>query len=179
VQTSTGGAVHVGFGSTGNKDVPPAAPLKAPQRLAVWPGGAKEARFAEKQGSKTDVVLPSAVARSLQSANMSTDLRQLTAGERANEYAAVCKSTRADVVASAIDLGQTKDSNILSFKRGGTTQSIELAAFDCRKNSVVWQDKMNVISETGAKATTPGELEQIEGDAWADRITQAEAAAGQ
>lgn len=175
VQTTTGGAVRIGFGSADEKDVPPPDPLPAGRKVAIWPGDEKEVKLAERLSGtgRFDVTSPSAVARTLASRDIPVDFRQLTASEQADGFQQVCRAHQVDLVLAAKDEGTSTSSNFFSFNRANITQTFSLSAYDCRSGQVGWRDRMAVVMEMGGQTPAAGEVATIAGEAWAERLLDA------
>lgn len=176
VQTSTGGAVRIGFGSAEGADAPPPAmPLPAAGSIAVWPGDEKEVEFADRLSAtgRFQITSPSAVARTLSARDIPTNMNHLTIAERAEAYETVCRAHGVDLVFIAKDEGTSSESNIFSLRRANLTQTYDLEAYDCRTGSIAWSDRMAVVYEVGGSTPPAGEIAAIAGQAWAERVLEA------
>ncbi len=164
VQTTSGGTVRIGFGSSDPKHPTPPKPLPLGTTVAVLGDGVREMKF-------TSSLRASARFRAVYA-----DPTHFVPGSaEAPAYEALCRRTRADLVFAAVDLGQTVQSNILSFSRGGLTQKLSLVAYGCTTHQVAWSDTMAIVIEAGGKPTPQSEIDTITGQAWSERIVQAKA----
>ena len=176
VHLTSGGSVGIGFGSASERETVPPTPLRAAQRLAIWPGGTREVRLAERlQGNGRTVVSPVEVGRILGASNLPASLGQLTEGEQAAAFRQVCRGARADLVLAALDEGSSERHGLLSLNRAGTRTTTRLLAFDCAAEAIVWRDTMFATIEMGRATPNEGEVAQALGQAWADRILTAQA----
>lgn len=168
VQTKSGGTVRVAFGSRDDKTAQPPAPLPQGRVVAVWGSGERETRFERtlKGDGRFDV-------RRAPGGPPPED-----ASARAAAFGQVCDDTRAELVFAAVDQGETVNSNALSFKRGSSTHKFGLEGYACGQRAVAWSDTMAVIVESGSKSTSQAEIDDIAGQAWAERVQAARGASG-
>jgi hypothetical protein len=157
VQTVGGGTVRIAFDSKDSKkgSPPPALPAGT-STVAVWQGGAREKKFAEGLQASGKFRVSTASSEG---------------GDKAYDNA--CRARRVDMIMAAVDQGQSVKSNMLSFKRGNATQTLSLQGFSCATHQVVWTETMQVIIESGSKPMAQSEVDDIAGQAWADRVIQA------
>lgn len=168
VQTKSGGTVRVAYGSRDDKTAQPPAPLPQGRVVAVWGSGERETRFEQtlRNDGRFDV-------RRAPGGPPPAD-----ASARAAAYGQVCDDTHADLVFAAVDEGETVSSNALSFKRGTSTRKYALEGYACGQRATGWSDTMAVIVESGSKAASQSEIDDIAGQAWAERVEAARGVAG-
>lgn len=164
VQTTGGGSVKIGFGSSDPKHPTPPKPLPPANTVAVLGSGVREIKFAAalRASARFRIVRDDPVTF-------------LPGSPEGPAYEDLCRRTRVDLVLAAVDLGQTVNSNMLSFSRGGLTQKLSLTGYSCASHQVAWSDPMAVVIESGAKPTPQSEIDAIAGQAWSERIVQAKA----
>ena len=164
VQTTGGGSVRIAFGSKDSKAKSPPPPLPAVASIAVWPGGVREGKFADTlQASGKIQVRPSTATTALPAGD----------AERYAAYSSLCGRSRAEMVFAAIDLGQTVESNLASFKRSSMIDKFTLEGFRCDAGKVTWSDSMATVIEVGSKPTPQAEIDAAAGQAWGERVLQA------
>ena len=152
VQTTTGGTVRIAFDSKDAKKASPPPALPSPSAtVAVLGGGQREKKFSD----------------ALQASG------KFRVSQATGEADAACRARRVDLVMSAVDQGQAVKSNLLSFQRGNSTQTYSLQGYSCATHMVAWTQSMQVIIESGSKPMAQGEIDDIAGQAWADRVIQA------
>jgi hypothetical protein len=151
VQTTSGGSVRISFNSKDSRKASPPPALPSPSAsVAVLTGGAREKKFAD----------------ALQASG------KFRVSQATGDAASAC-GRRVDLVMSAVDQGQAVKSNMLSFQRGNVTQTLSLQVYSCTTHMVAWTETMQVIIEAGSKPTPQSEIDEIAGQAWADRVIQA------
>ena len=175
VQTSSGGAVGVAFPGPDGKEAPP-QPLPPARTAAVWPGNAAEVRFAEKlaMSGRFEVTPPAKVSVILADAKIGTTLTRLTSAEQAEAFGVVCNESRANLVFAGIDRGTETDARVFTLSRPSVTTKADLLAFSCSRKVIVWRDQLALIVEIGDRRTSNSEMLSAGGDAWADRILEAQ-----
>jgi hypothetical protein len=155
VQTASGGTVRIAFDSKDSKKASPPPALPTPSgSITVIGGGTRERKFAD----------------GLQA---SGKFRVSQAAGEVGAYENACKARRVDIVMGAVDQGQTVKSNMLSFQRGNSTQTLSLQGYSCASHQIAWTQSMQVIIESGSKPQAQSEIDEIAGQAWADRVIQA------
>ena len=167
VQTASGGQVRIEFGSTDAKKASPPKPLPPGATVYVYGGGAREKKFA-------DTLQASGKFRSVTGGEDSRapDLSSLNAGQVDDAMKEACRSRRPDLVFAAINVGEQKQSNLLSLKRSNSTQQVTLQAYECRAQRIGWTENMNVVNES-RKDVPKTEVDAVGGQAWAERVIQA------
>jgi hypothetical protein len=163
VQTTSGGTVRIAFGSSDAKKATPPQPFPASPVVGVWSSGPMERKVAEtlKASGRFRVVEADAGAI------------PVAAEDRAKGYLSICHAHKVTTVLAAVDEGQTVNSNMLSFKRGALTHKLTLEGFGCSIQKIVWLDTMAVVIESGGKPTPQAEVDNIAGQAWAERVIEA------
>jgi hypothetical protein len=157
VQTASGGTVRIGFDAKDAKKASPPPALPSPSgTIGVWQGGAREKKFADALQASGKFRVSQVPAES---------------GDKAYDNA--CRTRRVDIIMAAIDQGQTVKSNMLSFQRGNSTQTLSLQGYSCTTHQVAWTQSMQIIIEVGSKAMAQSEIDEVAGQAWADRVIQA------
>jgi hypothetical protein len=152
VQTASGGTVRIAFDSKDAKKASPPPPLPSPSAtVAVLGSGEREKKFSD----------------SLQASG------KFRVSQATGDADAACRARRVDLVMSAVDQGQAVKSNLLSFQRGNSTQTFSLQGYSCATHMVAWTQSMQIIIESGSKPMAQGEIDDIAGQAWADRVIQA------
>jgi hypothetical protein len=164
VQTASGGTVRVAFGSSDPKHAVPPQPLPPPSSsVVVWSeeGSARTAAHTLESSGK------------FRSVQWDAGTPAENADARRSGYDDLCHRHRADIVFSTVDEGQTVNSNMLSFKRGDLTHKLSLEGFGCTSHQIVWADTMAVVVEAGNKPIPQSEVDEVTGQAWAERIAAA------
>jgi len=175
VQTSEGGSVGVSFPHKDGKELAP-APLPLARRVAVWPNEDNEKYLAEKlmASNRFEVTTPSKVRVILAAAKMSPNIRDLTDREQLEAFSTVCRRAKVDLVLAARDAGSVNKSNALSFSNPARLTKSDLLAYSCGQRMVVWRDEMTLKVELGDKTPSTAAIAKVGGDAWGERIIQAE-----
>jgi hypothetical protein len=152
VQTTSGGSVRISFDSKDAKKASPPPPLPSPSAtVAVIGAGVRDKKFSD----------------ALQASG------KFRVSQATGDADGACRARRVDLVMSAVDQGQAVKSNMLSFQRGNVTQTLTLQGYSCASHMVAWTQSMQVIVEAGSKPTPQNEIDEIAGQAWADRVIQA------
>ena len=177
VQLTSGGSVSVAFEGKDGKAAP-AQPLPLVRRVAVWPENEGEVIFAERltKSERYDVTPPGRVSSILMDAKITRNLNELTQAEQTNAFNTVCKVSGVEMVFADRTLGTSSDQNNFSLSRANITSTVELLAFSCAEQKMVWREQMALIVELGGKVPSTGEMMRVAADAWADRVMQAPSA---
>jgi hypothetical protein len=176
VKTSEGGSVGVSFPQKDGKEIPP-QPLPLAKRVAVWPESESEAHLAERliASNRFQVTTPGKVRVILANANITYNSKDLTDEEQLAAFTIVCRKARVDLVLAARDQGSVTHSNGLSFSNPERIGKSDLLVFSCAQRTVVWRDEMTLVVEVGDKTPSNAAIAKVGGEAWAERIIQAEA----
>ncbi len=160
VQTTSGGSVRISFDSKDAKKASPPPALPSP--------------------SATVAVIEAAAARATRSPLRTLRFRpaarnagSFRVSQATGDADGACRARGVNLVMSAVDQGQAVKSNMLSFQRGNVTQTLTLQGYSCASHMVAWTQTMQVIVEAGSKPTPQAEIDEIAGQAWADRVIQA------
>jgi hypothetical protein len=174
VQLTSGGSVSIAFPGKDGKAAP-AQPLPLVRGVAVWPENEGEVLFAERlsKSGRYDVTPPARVSVILADSKITRNLKELTQAEQTAAFNTVCKVSAAEMVFADRSLGTSSDQNNFSVSRANITSTVELLAFSCAQQTVVWREQMALIVELGGKVPSTGEIMQVAADAWADRVMQA------
>ena len=174
VQLTSGGSVSVASQGKDGKAAP-AQPLPVVRRVAVWPENEGEVLFSEHltKSGRYDVTPPARVSVILADAKIPRNLNELTQAEQTTAFNTVCKVSGAEMIFADRTLGTSADQKNFSLSRANITSTVELLAFSCAQQTMVWRDQMALIVELGGKVPSTGEMMQVAADAWADRVMQA------
>jgi hypothetical protein len=134
-------------------------PLPAVKKVAVWPGGEVENRFAQKLSAHFQVTSPAVIAAALKSGKVNDQLEGATPAQMKAAFQFVCAKSGAELVFAA---------------RAVSGMSGEALAYSCGRQVVVSSER----TET-QPGSSQAQFAEYVATAWFDRTMTAEALGAQ